>query len=100
MAATLSTPFQATHAFRPSRRVDSRLLVGGGLGLLAAVGVLWVLTQVVPAQQEVLQLSRDVPAGAVVQAGDVVSARVRIPDTMAREALSTADVQRVVGART
>src|SRR3954454_19907163 len=99
MAATLTSPPYTAHAFRPVRRVDPRLLVGGGLGLLAAVGMLWVLSQVVPVQQEVLQLTRDVPAGAVLQATDVASARVRIPDTMARDAIATADVDRIVGSR-
>ena len=99
MAATLTSPPYTAHAFRPVRRVDPRLLVGGGLGLLAAVGMLWVLSQVVPVQQEVLQLTRDIPAGAVLQATDVASARVRIPDTMTRDAIATADVDRIVGSR-
>ena len=97
--ATLATPLSSARTFRPNRRVDPRLWVGGGLGVFAAVGVLVVLNQVVPTQQEVLQMTRDLPVGATVQAADVTSVRVRIPESMASDALGTGDVDRVVGLR-
>ena len=99
MAVTLASPLTPTRAFRPARRVDPRLWVGAGLGLLAAVGLLVVLGQVMPVQQEVLQVTRDLAVGATVQATDVSAVRVQIPDSMARDALGPADVDRVVGAR-
>src|ERR687888_356251 len=76
--ATLAAPLAPSQTFRPSRRVDPRLWVGGGLGIFAAIGVLVTLNQVVPSQQEVLQLTHDLPAGAIVQAADLTSVRVRI----------------------
>jgi Flp pilus assembly protein CpaB len=97
--ATLATPLSPSRTFRPNRRVDPRLWVGGGLGVFAAVGVLMVLNQVVPTQQEVLQLNRDLAVGAIVQAADVTSVRVRIPENMASDALGTGDIDRVVGRR-
>src|SRR5690349_18556940 len=99
MAATLTSGLPVAQSFRPARRVDPRLWVGGGLALLAAVGMLVVLGQVVPTQQEVLQVTRDIPVGATLQANDVASVRVRIPDSMARDALSTSDADRIVGSR-
>jgi Flp pilus assembly protein CpaB len=97
--ATLAAPLAPSQTFRPSRRVDPRLWVGGGLGIFAAVGLLVTLNQVVPTQQEVLQLTHDLPAGAIVQAADLTSVRVRIPENMASDALTTSDVDRVVGLR-
>jgi Flp pilus assembly protein CpaB len=75
------------------------LWVGGGLATLAAVGVLVVVNQVVPTQQEVLQVVHDLPAGSTLQAADLSSVRVRIPASMAEDALAGSDVQRVTGAR-
>jgi Flp pilus assembly protein CpaB len=75
------------------------LWVGCGLATLAAVGVLVVLNQVVPTQQEVLQVVHDLPAGSTLQAPDLASARVRIPSSMAEDAMAGSDVQRVTGAR-
>jgi len=99
MTAALTSHLSPARTFRPTRRVDPRLWVGGGLGLFAAVGVLVVLNQVVPTQQEVLQVTHDVAAGATIQAADVTSVRVRIPDGMAHDALGTDDVDGVVGTR-
>lgn len=99
MAATLTSGLPLARTLRPARRLDPRLWVGGGLGLLAAVGMLVVLGQVVPTQQEVLQMTRDIPVGATLQANDVASVRVRMPDGMLHDALSTGDVDRVVGSR-
>jgi len=99
MAATLTSGLPVAQSFRPARRVDPRLWVGGGLALVAAVGVLVVLGQIVPTQQEVLQVTREIPVGSTLQANDVASVRVRIPDSMARDALSTSDADRVVGSR-
>ena len=62
MAATLAAPLTASRRLRVPRRVDPSLWVGGGLAVLSAVGVLVVLNQVVPTQQEVLQVVRDLPA--------------------------------------
>lgn len=97
--ATLATPLSPSRTFRPTRRIDPRLWVGGGLGVFAAVGVLVVLNQVVPTQQEVLQVTRDMAVGTMVQAADVTSVRVRIPENMAADALGTSDVDRIVGLR-
>src|SRR5438552_17355255 len=94
--ATLATPLSPSRTFRPSRRVDPRLWLGGGLGVFAAVGVLVVLNQVVPTQQEFVQVTRDLSVGATVQDADVTSVRVRIPENMASDALGTGEVDRVV----
>jgi Flp pilus assembly protein CpaB len=99
MAATLAPPLSSTRTFRPTRRVDPRLWVGGGLGLFAAVGMLAALNQIVPTQQEVLQITRDLPVGTTLQATDVTSVRVRIPESMSRDALGTGDIDHLVGTR-
>jgi Flp pilus assembly protein CpaB len=67
--------------------------------MLAAVGVLVVLNQIVPSQQEVLQVEQDLPAGSTLQAADLSSVRVRIPASMAEDAVAAGDVQRVTGTR-
>jgi Flp pilus assembly protein CpaB len=99
MAATLARPLSPTRPFGTPRRVDPRLWVGGGLGIFAALGMLAILNQIVPTQQEVLQITRDLPAGATIQVADVTSVRVRMPESMVRDALGTLDVDRMVGAR-
>src|SRR6266852_6696520 len=99
MAATLASPLLPTRTFRPTRRVDPRLWVGGGLGIFAALGMLAILNQIVPTQQEVLQVNRDLPAGATIQVTDVTSVRVRIPDSMVQDALGTLDIDSLRGSR-
>src|SRR4030088_2426797 len=99
MAATLASPLSPTRTFRTTRRVDPRLWVGGGLGIFAALGMLAILNQIVPTQQEVLQVTRELPAGATMQATDVTSVRVRMPERMVHDALGTLDVDRLVGTR-
>jgi hypothetical protein len=99
MAATLAQPLSPTRTYRTTRRVDPRLWVGGGLGIFAALGMLTILNQIVPTQQEVLQVTRDLPAGATIQVTDVTSVRVRMPDRMIHDALGTLDVDRLRGSR-
>src|SRR3979411_2524370 len=99
MAATLAAPLLPPRTFRPTRRGDPRPWLGGGLGTYAPRGMVSPLNQIVPTQQEVLQVTRDLPAGATMQATDVTSVRVRMPDSMVHDALGTLDVDRLVSTR-
>jgi len=98
--ATLASPLTSAHAFRPARRVNGRVAVAAGLAVLSVLALVVGLSLVVPETQSVLQATRDLPSGTVVQADDIVPAKVRVPDTMAQTAYAGTAPEQVVGRRT
>ena len=86
--------------FQPTRRLNGRVALAGGLAVLSVLALLVGLSVVVPDTQTVLQATRDLPAGAIVQADDVMPVKVRLPETMAQTAYAGTAVDQVVGRRT
>jgi hypothetical protein len=71
--AALSSPSpdaSAARGFRPAARRRSRVMVGAALVAVAVGGNLLVYSNL-DQRTEVLQLVRDVPAGSVIEAGDL-----------------------------
>jgi Flp pilus assembly protein CpaB len=93
-------PFSPVAGFRPARRLNGRLTLAAGLAILSVLALLVGLSFVVPDTQTVLQATRDLPAGAIVQADDVMPVKVRLPETMAQTAYAGTAVDQVVGRRT
>ena len=93
-------PFSPVAGFRPARRLNGRLTLAAGLAILSVLALLVGLSFVVPDTQTVLQATRDLPAGAVVQADDVMPVKVRLPETRAQTAYAGTAVDQVVGRRT
>jgi hypothetical protein len=92
----VATTFAPVQALREPRRFDWRVAIGGFL-LLAAFGgsvAFWSATSDV---REVLVAARDVPAGAQLADGDLVTARVRVDDAMYRAAVPAGDRRLYVG---
>src|ERR1700737_3458370 len=81
--------FQSDSVFRPARRLDGRVLLGLGAGALSLAMLALGLHVVVPESQSLLEATRDLEPGAVVQAEDVSSVDVRVPDSVARTSFSS-----------
>ena len=97
--AALAQPLTSVRAFRPARRVNRRIVVASGLAVLSVLALLVGLSAVVPETQSVLQATRDLPAGTVVQAGDIAAVHVRVPDNMAQAAYAATASDQLVGHR-
>jgi Flp pilus assembly protein CpaB len=95
-----SSRFSPGSRFRPARRLNGRVALAGGLALLSVLALLVGLSFVVPDTQTVLQATRDLPAGTVVQPDDIAPVKVRLPDNMAQTTYSGMSVEQVVGRRT
>ena len=97
--AAVAQPLGSIRAFRPARRVNARLVVAAGLAVLSVLALLVGLSAVVPETQSVLQATRDLPAGTVVQASDVAAVHVRVPESMAQSAYAASASDQLVGHR-
>jgi Flp pilus assembly protein CpaB len=97
--AAVAQPLTSIRAFRPARRVNGRVVVASGLAVLSVLALLVGLSAVVPETQSVLQATRDLPAGTVVQASDIAAVHVRVPDNMARTAYAASNSDQLVGHR-
>jgi len=97
--AAIAPPLSPVRGFRPVRRVNGRLVVAAGMAVLSVLALLVGLSLVVPETQSVLQATRDLPAGATVQAGDVTSVHVRLPDSMAQAAYDATSIDQLIGHR-
>lgn len=89
--------FQSDPVFRPARRLDGRVLLGLGAGALSLAMLALGLHLVVPESQSLLEATRDLEPGIVVQAEDVSSVEVRVPDSVARSSFPSEAADQVVG---
>jgi Flp pilus assembly protein CpaB len=97
--AAIAQPLTSIRGFHPARRVNGRIVVASGLAVLSVLALLVGLSAVVPETQSVLQATRDLPAGTVVQASDIAAVHVRVPDNMARTAYTASALDQLVGHR-
>jgi Flp pilus assembly protein CpaB len=97
--ATVAQQLTSIRGFRPARRVNGRIVVASSLAVLSVLALLVGLSAVVPETQSVLQATRDLPAGTVVQASDIAAVHVRVPDNMARIAYLGSSSDQLVGHR-
>jgi Flp pilus assembly protein CpaB len=96
IAVAAATTFAPAQAYREPRRFDWRVAIGGFL-LLAAFGGSVAFWSATSDAREVLVAARDVPAGAQLTDGDLVTARVRVDDAMYRAAVPAGDRQLYIG---
>src|SRR6266568_4867860 len=97
--AAVAQPLASIRAFRPAQRVNGRVIVAAGLAVLSVLALLVGLSAVVPETQSVLQATRDLPAGTVVQASDMTAVYVRLPDSMAQVAYAGTASDQLIGHR-
>ena len=97
--ATVAQPLSPVRGFRPVGRINGRLVAATGLAVFSILALLAGLSLVVPETQSVLQATRDLPAGAIVQAADITSVHVRLPDSMAQTAYDGASIDQLIGHR-
>ncbi len=97
--AAVAQPLSSVRAFRTARRFNGRVVVASSLAVLSVLALLVGLSAVVPETQSVLQATRDLPAGAVVQASDLAAVHVRLPDSMAQVAYAGTTSDRLIGHR-
>jgi len=97
--AALAPPLSSARAFRPVRRVNTRFVVAAGLAVLSVLALLVGLSMVVPETNAVLQATRDLPAGTVIQASDITAVNARLPDSMARAVYGAAGADQLIGRR-
>jgi Flp pilus assembly protein CpaB len=97
--AVVAQPLASIRGFRTARRVNGRIVVAAGLAVLSVLALLAGLSAVVPETQSVLQATRDLPAGTVVQASDVAAVHVRVPDSMVRAAYAATASDQLIGHR-
>ena len=91
--ATILTPSQA---LRRPRRLDLRAVLGGSLALLAFFGTLLAYRGATTAR-DVLEVTRDLPAGATLHAGDLQVAAVRLDGPTYAAVVPAAAADQVVG---
>lgn len=90
------TTLAPTRALQPPRHVDARAIFGFFLTLFAMIGALafWTTTSDTRA---VLVVTRDLPAGATLNARDLAVARVRVDDAIYQAAVPATLQGTVVG---
>jgi Flp pilus assembly protein CpaB len=90
---------QPARAFHPARRLDGRALLGLGAGALSLALLAVGLRLVLPESQSLLQATRDLAAGAVIQADDVTAVDVRVPPNVSHASFASDAPDRVIGRR-
>src|SRR6266545_1813734 len=90
---------RAARAFRPAHRLDGRVLLGLGAAALSLALLAFGLRQVLPASESLLEATRDLEPGSVLQADDVTSVDVRVPPNVAQASFTAEAIDQVVGNR-
>src|SRR5690348_12581228 len=93
----MATTLTPSRALRRPRRLDLRAVLGGSLALLAFFATL-LAYHGLQAGQSVLELTRDLPAGATLGAGDLQVEAVRLDGAAAAAVIPASDARRVIGA--
>lgn len=96
MASTTLTP---TRAFRQPRRLDRRAILGIGLGLLTVFGWISFWLSVSDARGVVVA-TRDLPAGALIGAGDLTVSYVHVDQALYGAAIPAAQEDSLIGQQT
>ncbi len=84
-------------ALTAPRQLDRRLVFGALLCVIGIVGVLNLVGVAGPQDRTVVVAAHDLPAGQILQASDLSTAHVRIPDAMAQQAWSSEELSSLVG---
>lgn len=79
------------------RQVDARIIAAVFLGLAGLIGNLGLLGVLAPAEHEVVQAARDLPAGATLGPNDLVRARVQVPDDVVAGLIAGDEASQLVG---
>ena len=79
------------------RQVDARIVAAVFLGLAGLIGNLGLLGVLAPAEHEVVQAARDLPAGATLGPNDLVRARVQVPDDVLAGLIPGEQASQLVG---
>jgi len=96
LATATLTP---TRAFRQPRRVNRRAVLGIGLGVLTVFGWLSFWLSVSDARG-VMVATRELPAGAVVGAGDLTVSYVHVDQALYSAAIPAAEQDSLIGQQT
>lgn len=94
MAAAVSLPAPRALA---ARRPNVRAVAGLALALAGMALVLWVYRSEQPRTVAVLRAARDVPAGVVLQPGDLVAVSEPLSDSVARTLVPAGEQGALVG---
>lgn len=92
----MATTLTPSRALRRPRRLDLRALLGGGLAVLAFFGTL-LAYHGMQASRSVLEVTRDLPAGAILRTADLRVEAVRLDDQTYAAAVPANEAQTVVG---
>lgn len=79
------------------RQLDRRLVFGGLLCVIGVVGVLNLVGAAGPQDRTVVVAAHELQAGQVLQAADLSTAQVRIPEAMASQTSSGDELSSLVG---
>ena len=82
---------------RRPREIDWRLIAGGVTALIGVVGVLIVVTTLVPEERTVAVAARELAPGSTISSTDLTVARVRLPDGMAAQTVGEPQLGTLVG---
>jgi Flp pilus assembly protein CpaB len=92
----MATALTPSRALRRPRRLDLRALLGGGLAVLAFFGTL-LAYHGLQASRSVLEVTRDLPAGAILHTADLRAEAVRLDDQTYAAAIPASAAQTIVG---
>ena len=87
----------APRAVRRPREIDWRLIAGAVTALIGVVGVLVVVTTLVPEERTVVVAAHELAAGSTIGPTDLAATRVRLPEGLAAQTLPESELGTLVG---